>query len=46
MQLALDEVVDPDNAHHHEPERLAAALMRVIERERPANRRVGVARSA
>ena len=46
MQLALDEVVDPENAHHHDPARLAAALMRIIERERPANRRVGVARSA
>jgi uncharacterized cofD-like protein len=46
MQLALDEVVDPEYAHHHDPARLAAALMRIIERERPANRRVGAARSA
>ena len=46
MQLALDEVVDPQNARHHDPVRLAAALMRVIERERPAHRRVGVARTA
>jgi hypothetical protein len=46
MQLALDDVVDPDNAHHHDPARLAGALMRVIERERPANRRAAFARSA
>ena len=46
MQLVLDEVVDPENAHHHEPARLAAALLRMIERERPAQRRVGVMRSA
>jgi uncharacterized cofD-like protein len=46
MQLVLDEVVDPENAHHHDPERLAVALLRVIERERPAQRRVGVVRSA
>jgi uncharacterized cofD-like protein len=46
MQLVLDEVVDPENAHHHDPARLAAALLRVIERERPAQRRVGAVRSA
>jgi uncharacterized cofD-like protein len=46
MQLVLDEVVDPDNAHHHDPARLAAALIRVIEREGPTQRRVGVVRTA
>jgi uncharacterized cofD-like protein len=46
LQLVLDDVVDPDNAHHHDPARLAVALLRVIDRERPAQRRVGVARSA
>ena len=46
MQLVLDDVVDPDNAHHHDSARLAGALLRIIERERPAQRRMGVARSA
>jgi uncharacterized cofD-like protein len=46
MQLVLDDIVDPENAHHHDPTRLAAALLRVIERERPAQRRIGVARTA
>jgi uncharacterized cofD-like protein len=46
MELVLDDVVDPENAHHHDPERLAAAVLRVIDRERPAQRRVGVARTA
>ena len=26
-RLVLDDVVDPDNAHHHDPARLAAAVM-------------------
>jgi uncharacterized cofD-like protein len=43
-RLVLDEVVDPENAHHHDPARLAAALVRLLERE--ARRRPGVARSA
>lgn len=38
-RLALDDVVDPDNAHHHDPERLAGAVMRVFEHEAPARRR-------
>jgi uncharacterized cofD-like protein len=46
-RLVLDDVVDPDNAHHHDPGRLAVALLRVIEREGGINRRrSGVARSA
>ena len=45
-KLVLDDVVDPENAHHHDPARLAAALMRVIEREGGNRRRAGVARTA
>jgi uncharacterized cofD-like protein len=44
-RLALDDVVDPDNAHHHDPERLAASLLRLLDRERQ-RRRTRVARSA
>jgi uncharacterized cofD-like protein len=44
-RLVLDEVVDPDNAHHHEPERLAASIVRLLERE-GSRRRAGVARTA
>ncbi len=44
-RLVLDDVVSPDNAHHHDPARLAAALVRVVERER-AGRRRPQARSA
>jgi uncharacterized cofD-like protein len=43
-RLVLDEVVDPDNAHHHEPTRLASALVNLLERE--GRRRPGVARTA
>jgi uncharacterized cofD-like protein len=45
-RLILDDVVDPDRAHHHDPERLAAAVMRVWEREGSARRRTPAARSA
>ena len=45
-RLVLDDVVDPDNAHHHDPARLAAALLRVAEREGRARRRTTVARTA
>ena len=38
-RLALDDVVDPDNAHHHDPARLAGAVMRVFERETSTRRR-------
>ena len=38
-RLVLDDVVDPDNAHHHDPVRLAAAVMRVYEREAASRRR-------
>jgi uncharacterized cofD-like protein len=46
LRLVLDDVVDPENAHHHDSARLAAAVIRVIEGERPAQRRIGVARTA
>jgi uncharacterized cofD-like protein len=45
-RLVLDDVVDPGNAHHHDPARLAAALLRVAEREGRARRRTAVVRSA
>jgi uncharacterized cofD-like protein len=45
-RLVLDEVVDPENGHHHDPVRLAAAILRVHEHEAGARRRAGVARSA
>ncbi len=45
-RLVLDDVVDPDNAHHHDPAHLAAALMRVADREGRARRRATVARTA
>jgi uncharacterized cofD-like protein len=44
-RLMLDDVVDPDNAHHHDPERLAASLLRLLDRE-GQRRRAKVARSA
>ncbi len=45
-RLVLDDVVDPDNAHHHDPSRLAAAIMRVYEREAYGRRRSRVSRTA
>jgi uncharacterized cofD-like protein len=44
--LVLDDVVDPDHGHHHDPVLLAAALLRLYERESGARRRAGVARTA
>ncbi len=41
-RLVLDQVVDPGNPHHHDPARLAAALLRLAERERGARRRTTV----
>jgi uncharacterized cofD-like protein len=43
-RLVLDGVVDPANAHHHDPARLAASLIRLLERER--RRRPGAVRTA
>jgi uncharacterized cofD-like protein len=44
-RLALDDVVDPANPHHHDPGLLAAALVRLFAREAGA-RRGGIARTA
>jgi uncharacterized cofD-like protein len=44
--LATDAVVDPAGPHHHDPERLAEAILRACEREAAAVRRERVARSA
>jgi uncharacterized cofD-like protein len=38
-RLVLDDVVDPDNAHHHDPARLAAAVLRAYESESSTRRR-------
>ena len=45
-RLATDNVVDAVNAHHHDPERLAAAILQVSERETAARRGARVRRSA
>jgi uncharacterized cofD-like protein len=44
-RLVLDDVVDPANAHHHDPELLAEALLRLFGRE-AGIRRGGIARTA
>lgn len=44
-RLALDDVVDPARPHHHEPELLATALVRLLGRE-AGHRRGGIARTA
>ncbi len=44
-RLELASVVDPDNAHRHEPRRLTEALLRLLA-ERPAARPVAPVRSA
>ncbi len=38
-RLILDDVVDPENAHHHDPARLADAVLRAYERESGGRRR-------
>ena len=45
-RLVLDDIVDPASPIHHDPERLAAAILRIAEREGAARRRNGVARTA
>ena len=45
-RLVTDDVVDADNAHHHDPARLAAAVLRAAEHEAPLRRRVGAVRTA
>jgi uncharacterized cofD-like protein len=44
-RLVLEDVVDPAYAHHHDPERLAAALLRTLERD-PRARRRSIGRTA
>jgi uncharacterized cofD-like protein len=44
-RLVLDDVVDPENAHHHDPSRLALAVLRTYERE-PRLRHRSVGRTA
>ena len=44
-RLVLDDLVDPANAHHHDPERLATAVMSALERESRIRRRPAVARA-
>lgn len=43
-RLVLDDIVDPVNAHHHDPDRLARAIIGVWEREGGHRRRQGMAR--
>jgi uncharacterized cofD-like protein len=38
-RLVLEDVVDHENSHHHDPARLAAAVVRTYEREMDARRR-------
>ena len=45
-QLVLEDVVDRENPHHHDPVRLAGALMKINDRSGTARRRAAVARSA
>jgi len=40
--LVLDDVVDHDNAHRHDPDRLAAAVLRAYEAETTSRRRAAV----
>ncbi len=41
-RLVLDDLVDPGNAHHHDPDRLAAAIIAAWEREGGHRRRPSV----
>jgi uncharacterized cofD-like protein len=45
-RLVTDDIVDPGNAHRHDPARLAAAVLRAAEREAGPRRRTVVARTA
>ncbi len=45
-RLVLDGIVDPGYAHHHDPQRLAAALLRLLDREGGAARPQAAARTA
>jgi uncharacterized cofD-like protein len=43
-RLVLDDLVDPGDAHHHHPDRLAVAVIEAWEREGGRRRRPGTAR--
>lgn len=45
-RLVIEDIVDPVNPHHHDPARLAAALMKVSDGAGTARRRSAVARTA
>jgi uncharacterized cofD-like protein len=45
-RLVLEDVVDADNAHHHDSSKLAAAVLRAYERETYGRRRPRVSRTA
>jgi len=45
-RLILDDVVDPDNSHHHDSAKLAVAIMRMYERETYERRRPRSVRTA
>jgi uncharacterized cofD-like protein len=45
-RLVLDEVVDPGNAHHHDPARLSSTILRIYESEAYGRRRSRIARTA
>jgi uncharacterized cofD-like protein len=45
-KLVLDDVVDPTAGQRHDPRRLAAAIVRIHEREGSARRRAAVGRTA
>jgi uncharacterized cofD-like protein len=45
-RLVIDDVVDQANAHHHDPERLAAAVIRIVERETGRRPRPRIVRTA
>ena len=44
-RLVLDDLVDPANAHHHSPDRLATAVLTAWEREGGRRRRPGASRA-
>ncbi len=45
-RLVLDDLVDPDDPRHHDPARLAAAIIRIAERDGATRRRGAVGRTA
>jgi hypothetical protein len=45
-RLVLEDVVDADNAHHHDSSKLAVSVLRAYERETYGRRRPRVSRTA